>query len=88
MRCSEGEPIPKNLLEINKFSVSISDEVLEDLRKRLELAHFVCRTNRRNCKFNNGFNGNYLRKVLEYWITKYDWRKHEKEFNQFDQYIT
>jgi hypothetical protein len=41
MRCSEGEPIPKNLLEINKFSVSISDEVLEDLRKRLESAHFV-----------------------------------------------
>jgi hypothetical protein len=41
MRCSEGEPIPKNLLEINEISVSVSDEVLEDLRKRLESAHFV-----------------------------------------------
>ncbi len=41
MRCSEGEPISENPLEINKFSVIASDEVLDDLRERLELAHFV-----------------------------------------------
>jgi hypothetical protein len=39
-------------------------------------------------QFNYGFNANYLKQVIEYWKTKYDWRKQEKELNKFNQFTT
>lgn len=38
--------------------------------------------------FEYGFNNNYLKTVGEYWMTKYDWRKHEKALNAFPQFKT
>ncbi len=71
---------------INKFSVNISDTVLQDLKKRLESARFVEPIS--GTQFNYGFNSDYLRKVVEYWKTKFDWRKQELILNQFNHYKT
>ena len=38
--------------------------------------------------FNYGFNSNYLKQVVEYWKTKYDWRKQEKELNKYNHFKT
>lgn len=38
--------------------------------------------------FMYGFNANYLRSVVDYWRTKFDWRKQEKIINNFPQFIT
>jgi microsomal epoxide hydrolase len=85
-KLKKGEPIPKDPIGINKFAVNVSDVVLEDLRKRLELARFVEPIE--GTQFNYGFNANYLKQVIEYWKTKYDWRKQEKELNKFNQFTT
>lgn len=29
-----------------------------------------------------------MRKVVNYWLTEYDWRKQEKELNKYEHYHT
>ena len=86
MLCIVGEPFPKNSEDIHPFSVNVSDEVLEDLRRRLESARFG--QSIAGTQFNYGFNSEYLQKVVNYWKTSYDWRKYEKELNKFNQFKT
>ncbi|XP_054156405.1 epoxide hydrolase 1-like [Oppia nitens] len=81
-----GEPIPKDPLTINKFTINVSDEVLTDLKHRLDLARYVEPIP--GTQFNYGFNGNYLKQVVDYWKTKYDWRQQEKELNKFNHFKT
>ncbi|XP_054156347.1 epoxide hydrolase 1-like [Oppia nitens] len=81
-----GEPIPKDPLTINRFTINVSDEVLTDLKHRLDLARFV--EPLPGTQFNYGFNGNYLKQVVDYWKTKYDWRQQEKELNKFNHFKT
>jgi microsomal epoxide hydrolase len=38
--------------------------------------------------FSYGFNLQTLRKYHDYWLNKYDWRKHEAELNAFPQFKT
>src|ERR1700742_5113749 len=83
---TEGEVIPKDPVKINKFTVNVAETVLDDLNKRLANARYVESIEGTN--FNYGFNGNYLKQVIEYWKTKYDWRKQEKELNKYDHFKT
>jgi len=85
-KLKSGEPIPEDPEIINEFTVNISESVLEDLRHRLESARFVEPIE--GTKFNYGFNADYLKQVVEYWKTKFDWRKQERELNKFDQFMT
>ena len=36
----------------------------------------------------HGTNKKYLKKLCDYWITKFDWKKHELEINKFKNYTT
>ena len=36
----------------------------------------------------HGTNKKYLKELCDYWITKFDWSKHELEMNKFKNYIT
>ncbi|PSN41925.1 hypothetical protein C0J52_06817 [Blattella germanica] len=38
--------------------------------------------------FEYGFNSNYLKEVVEYWKTKYNWRERESFLNSFPQFKT
>jgi microsomal epoxide hydrolase len=71
---------------INKFSINVSNEVLEDLNRRLENTRFVEPIS--GTQFNYGFNSDYLKKVVDYWLTKYDWRKQELLLNKYNHYKT
>ena len=71
---------------INEFKVNVSDQVLDDLRLRLERyrpIEPIVGTN-----FNYGFNAEYLKEVVHYWRTEYDWRRQESELNKFSQFTT
>ncbi|CAG2173392.1 unnamed protein product [Oppiella nova] len=81
-----GQAIPKDPEDINKFSVKVSDEVLNDLKRRLESARYVEPIP--GTQFNYGFNADYLKKVVDHWRTQFNWRTQEKELNKFTQYTT
>ena len=68
------------------FQISVSDDVLDDLRTRL--------TNPRWPEaelvddWSQGAPLNYVKEVCEYWATEYDWRSREAALNRFDQFTT
>ncbi|XP_054157402.1 epoxide hydrolase 1-like [Oppia nitens] len=86
MKIYAGQLLPKDPETINKFTVNISDAVLNDLKNRLESARYVQPLS--DSQFSYGFNGDYLKQVVDYWLTKFDWRKQEKELNKFNHFKT
>jgi hypothetical protein len=64
-----------------KFTVSIPDQTLSDLRERLGRTRFA--PDFANAQWDYGTNGAYLKELLEYWRDSYDWRKAEREINAF-----
>ena len=64
----------------------MSDHVLIDLRRRLDNARYVEPLDAVN--FNYGFNSDYLKKVVEHWKTKFDWREQELILNKYNHYKT
>ncbi|CAG2170108.1 unnamed protein product [Oppiella nova] len=81
-----GEAFPKESVAIDKFVVNVSEDVLTDLKRRLESARYVEPI--AGTAFNYGFNSDYLKKVIAYWRNTYDWRKTETILNQFPQFKT
>ena len=62
-------------------------QVLTDLKERLEKAtRFTAPLE--GIGFQYGFNTDYLKKVKDYWIQKYDWRKQEAYLNTFPHFKT
>ncbi|KAG8200248.1 hypothetical protein JTE90_021903 [Oedothorax gibbosus] len=71
---------------IRPFKINVPDEVLTDLKNRLELTRFEDPLE--DCKFFYGFHSKALRPLVEYWKTKYDWRQQERMLNQFEHFKT
>ena len=36
----------------------------------------------------HGTNKKYLKELCDYWVSEFDWHKHEKEINSFENFIT
>ena len=83
---SEGQSIPNDSLAIKKFVVNVPDTALQDLKTRLDAARFVESIEGTNFRY--GFNSNYLKQVVEFWKTKFDWKRQEKELNKYNHYTT
>ncbi|GFU34784.1 epoxide hydrolase 1 [Nephila pilipes] len=71
---------------IHPFNIDISDEVLIDLKKRLQNVRYEPPLE--DSKFCYGFNSDYLKSVVEYWKSEYDWRKEEEQLNKFSHFKT
>ena len=71
---------------IRDFKVNIPEPVLEDLNRRLKKARLG--EDLENSTFEYGFQVGYMKTVLDHWLNKYDWRKHEMILNRFPQYKT
>lgn len=71
---------------VRKFRVNVSDDVLGDLKTRLQNTRFVDRVE--DAGFHYGFDSDYMKQVQRYWLEKYSWRDAEKRLNQFDQFLT
>jgi pimeloyl-ACP methyl ester carboxylesterase len=67
--------------KIEPFRINVSDEVLRDLRERLDRTRFPGEIP--NTGWEYGTNLAYMKELIEYWRTEYDWRKHEAELNRF-----
>jgi pimeloyl-ACP methyl ester carboxylesterase len=71
-------------MERRPFRIQVEDSVLADLRARLE------RTRLREVKNDVGWDAGtdpaYLRDLVDYWRSGYDWRRQEARLNQLPQF--
>jgi pimeloyl-ACP methyl ester carboxylesterase len=71
-------------MKAQPFKIEIPQSVLDDLKTRLKQTRWTDEPE--NAGWNYGTNPTYLRELVNYWQTKYDWRKHEAQLNQFPQF--
>jgi pimeloyl-ACP methyl ester carboxylesterase len=69
---------------MESFTISVSDEVLDDLRARLASTRF---TTPSASGWDAGANPGYLRSLVEYWANDFDWRAVEARLNTYPQFV-
>jgi pimeloyl-ACP methyl ester carboxylesterase len=71
--------------EVRPFKIQISNQVLQDLRQRLNQTRLP--DSIEDDGWDYGVSHAYMKELIEYWRTKYDWREQERRLNQFDQFV-
>ncbi|WP_119079826.1 epoxide hydrolase family protein [Chitinophaga alhagiae] len=69
---------------VTPFKIDVPQQMLEDLQQRLQRTRWADAPE--NAGWNYGTNPDYLKELVQYWATGYDWRKHEAALNQFPQF--
>src|SRR4051794_29658523 len=77
--CSE-----EAIMEPAPFTIHIPDETLADLYARLDRVRWPDEIPSAGWQY--GADLTYLRPLVEYWRTQYDWRLHEAHLNAFGQF--
>ncbi|WP_069161695.1 epoxide hydrolase family protein [Nocardia altamirensis] len=72
--------------EIHEFRIDIPQQQLDDLRARLDGARLPAPLP--GDGWDTGVPTTWLRDMVDYWRTEYDWRAAEAELNTFPQYTT
>jgi len=62
----------------------VPDELLDDLKQRLAATRWPGEV--AGSQWAYGTNLSYIRELVEYWRTRYDWRAHERELNRFEHF--
>jgi pimeloyl-ACP methyl ester carboxylesterase len=68
------------------FKIAVPDAVLSDLKNRLARTRFPSEIEGSGWTY--GTNLAYLRELVTYWQTKFDWRAQERALNQLPQFKT
>jgi pimeloyl-ACP methyl ester carboxylesterase len=71
---------------VTPFRIQVPDAVLTDLKDRLSRARFPGEIP--GAAWDYGTDLAYLKDLVAYWRTRYDWRAEERRLNQFNQYTT
>ena len=71
---------------IDKLDITVSDDVLDDLRERLARTRWPDQIP--NSAWEYGTDLAYLQELCEYWREKFDWRKQEALLKQWDHFKT
>jgi pimeloyl-ACP methyl ester carboxylesterase len=71
---------------ITPYQIEVPDEALEDLNTRLARTRMPDQIPCTGWTYGTDYG--YLRELLDYWQTKYDWRAAEAELNAFDHFQT
>ena len=74
------------MARVEPFKIEVSDEILKDLRERLDRTRFPDEVPDTGWEY--GANLAYVKELVEHWRTRYDWRKHEAEINHFSHFKT
>ena len=73
-------------MDVTPFRIYIPDAVLEDLRDRLARTRWPDEIPGSDWTY--GSNLAYVKELVEYWRTEFDWRKQEEYLNSFDHFRT
>jgi pimeloyl-ACP methyl ester carboxylesterase len=68
---------------LEPFSIQVPDELLEDLQRRLSKTRWV---RDETDDWADGTNHHYLRGLVAYWQTGFDWRAEEAKLNRFKHF--
>ncbi len=71
-------------MEAQPFQINVEQRVLDDLRMRLQRTRWTNVTTEAGWDF--GTSNAYLRELVNYWCTSYDWRHHEAKLNALAQF--
>ena len=71
-------------MEAKPFEISISDEILADLRKRLAATRWPDELPGVGWEY--GSNMDYLKELVDYWRNDFDWRAQERRINSFNHF--
>jgi len=75
-----------NLCEmIDRFSINIPDQAIEDLRMRLQRTRWTDEIVNSGWKY--GADLSYTKELTNYWVNSFDWRNTENEINGYPNYI-
>ena len=77
---------PQESAAIRPFTIRVPDSVLADLQARLANARFP--EPLQGDGWTYGTDLRYLRELVSYWRTGFDWRAQERRLNQFEQFTT
>ncbi|MEV5751584.1 epoxide hydrolase family protein [Actinoallomurus sp. NPDC052308] len=72
-------------MTVTPFQISVSDDVLDDLRARLARTRFTTASD--TTSWAAGTDPGYLRELVAYWANEFDWRAAEKALNAFPHYL-
>ncbi|MGH2529494.1 MAG: epoxide hydrolase N-terminal domain-containing protein, partial [Actinomycetota bacterium] len=71
---------------IRPFRIEIPEAALDDLRDRLARTRWPDELP--SVGWSYGVSLKYVKEMVEYWRTSYDWRKQEARLNEFPQFST
>ena len=71
-------------MEVKAFKIEVHDKVLDDLRRRLETVRWPDQIP--NSGWDYGSNLDYLKELVEYWRSGFDWRAQEAKLNDFHHF--
>jgi pimeloyl-ACP methyl ester carboxylesterase len=69
---------------IEPFTIHVADDILQDLKHRLALTRWPDEIPESDWRY--GTDLSYLKELVTYWQTGYDWRSQERRLNSFPQY--
>ena len=71
-------------MEVKDFKIEVDDKVLDDLRRRLGTIRWPDQIP--NSGWDYGSNLAYLKELVEYWCSGFDWRTQEAKLNVFHHF--
>ncbi len=71
-------------MAVQPFTIDVPDSILEDLKSRLERTRWPDELPGTNWEY--GSNLDYVKELVEYWRTKFDWHAQEKLINSFSHF--
>ena len=71
-------------MEVRPFTIAVADSVLEDLRQRLVDTRWPDEIP--DTGWDYGSNLAYIKELVEYWRTDFDWRAQEAKLNSFNHF--
>ncbi|XP_022088767.1 epoxide hydrolase 1-like [Acanthaster planci] len=80
------KPKKEENTSVNRFNIHFPDADLANLKERLRVTRWF--ESVEGTKFHFGIKPEYMKKIADYWLNKYDWRKKEQELNQYQSYKT
>src|SRR5258706_8142371 len=71
-------------MSVQPFRINIAQATLDDLRERLARTRWPDQVE--DAGWDYGTNLGYLKSLLDYWQSDFDWRAQEARLNQFSQF--
>ena len=73
-------------MTIKKISINISNKELKSINKNI--LNYPWNTMPNLTGWKHGTNKTYLKKLCNYWVTKFNWKKFERKINKFSNFKT